>query len=364
MVGELADLLVDARCRRPRGELTSARQAEWQASVRRLVDSQATHSEATTFYHFQILRGRIHGLEGVDPVDLDAFLHGGTSAPTRSLQALRWVSKNAQLQWTLPELRRSKQPIALWVSSKPLVWNHPCSPTWKTGSPACADQVTQGGQRCLANGWLVWGSFAISTCACLPCLRSDPLRHCYCSQGKQAKLRRGFYSCVPSTFSNQFAWATPWLEHFRSLPPVRRKHCGIVFDMRGHSWSRLELVRATQDEFRSVLEDPELLTSYSWRRLGATGFTVPQLAALGDWGDRVSDSQAKKPIHYAGSRYALSRFYKRYAYGVASHLRDHASWEVVPPSAVELACAEAKNEAAVAVERDHTVTCASRVGSN
>ena len=115
--------------------------------------------------------------------------------------------------------------------------------------------------------------------------------------------------------------------------------------MRGHSWSRLESVRATQDELRSVLEDPELLTSYSWRRLGATvgflaGFTVSQLAALGDWGDRVSDGQAKMPIH---------------AYGVASHLCDRASWEAVPPSAVELACAEAKNEAAVAVERDHTV---------
>ena len=50
-------------------------------------------AEATTFknaiktlqelYHFQILRGRAQGLEEVDPVDLDAFLHGGTTAPTR-----------------------------------------------------------------------------------------------------------------------------------------------------------------------------------------------------------------------------------------------------------------------------------------
>ena len=80
--------------------------------------------------------------------------------------------------------------------------------------------------------------------------------------------------------------------------------------MRGHAWSRLESVRATQDEFRFVLEDPALLTSYSWRRLGNTvgllaGFTVPQLAALGDWGELVSDSQAKMPIHYAGSGYGL-----------------------------------------------------------
>ena len=86
------DLLVDARCRRPRGELTSARQTEWQASVRRLVDNHATSAEASAFknvirtlqelYHFQILRGRTQGLEEINPIDLDAFLHGGTSAPT------------------------------------------------------------------------------------------------------------------------------------------------------------------------------------------------------------------------------------------------------------------------------------------
>ena len=123
MIDELSALLVDARCRRPRGELTYARQAEWEMSVKRLVRNHAATAEATTFknairtlqelYHFQILRGRAQGLEEVDPVDLDAFLHGGTTAPTRGLQALRWISKNAQLQWTLPELRRVKQPKAV-----------------------------------------------------------------------------------------------------------------------------------------------------------------------------------------------------------------------------------------------------------
>ena len=49
-----------------------------------------TGAEAITFknaiktlqelYHFQILRGRAQGLEEVDPVDLDAFLHGGAAS--------------------------------------------------------------------------------------------------------------------------------------------------------------------------------------------------------------------------------------------------------------------------------------------
>ena len=147
--------------------------------------------------------------------------------------------------------------------------------------------------------------------------------HCFCAKGKQAKLRRGFYWCVPATFSNSFAWTKPWVDQFQLLSPVRQKHCGLDFDMRGRPGSRLESVRATQDEFRAVLEEPSLLTSYSWRRLGTTvrllaNFSVPQLATLGDWGDRVSDTQAKMPVHYAGSRYALSRFCKHYAYFVAA----------------------------------------------
>ena len=35
--------------------------------------------------------------------------------------------------------------------------------------------------------------------------------HCYCCRGKQPKLQGGFYWRVPSTFANQFCWATAWL---------------------------------------------------------------------------------------------------------------------------------------------------------
>ena len=193
--------------------------------------------------------------------------------------------------------------------------------------------------------------------------------HCFCTKGKQAKLRQGFYWCVPATFSNSFAWTKPWVDQFLLLSPARRKHCGLVFDMRGRPWSRLESVRATQDEFRAVLEEPSLLTSYSWRRLGTTmgllaNFSVPQLAALGDWGDRISDTQAKMPVHYAGSRYALSRFCKHYAYYVASHVRDYTAWEVIPPPAVDEACRLAKDRAALAVEQDCTVVWSSPARSS
>ena len=93
-------------------------------------------------------------------------------------------------------------------------------------------------------------------------------------------------------------------------------------------------------------------------------FSVPQLAALGDWGDRISDAQAKMPLHYAGSRYALSRFCKRYAYFVASRVRDYTTWEVIPPPAVDEACRLAKDEAALAVEQDCSVVWSSPARSS
>ena len=363
----------------PRGELTYARQAEWEISVRRLVQNHAATAEAATFknaiktlqelYHFQILRGRAQGLEEVDPVDLDAFLHGGTTAPTRGLQALRWISKNAQLQWVLPELRRVKQPKAVGEQQAMVVEPPLLSHLEDRISAMCkagdARWTALLGQWLVGVGVLRYKHLNLSTV-----LKITPSTvHCFCTKGKQAKLRQGFYWCVPATFSNCFAWTKPWVDQFLLLSPARRKHCGLVFDMRGRPWSRLESVRATQDEFRAVLEEPSLLTSYSWRRLGTTvgllaNFSVPQLAALGDWGDRISDTQAKMPVHYAGSRYALSRFCKHYAYYVASHVRDYTAWEVIPPPAVDEACRLAKDRAALAVEQDCTVVWSSPARSS
>ena len=239
MIDELSALLVDARCRRPRGELTYARQAEWEISVKRLVQNHAATAEAATFknaiktlqelYHFQILRGRAQGLEEVDPVDLDAFLHGGTTAPTRRLQALRWISKNAQLQWALPELRRVKQPKAVGEQQAMVVEPPLLSHLEDRISAMCkagdARWTALLGQWLVGVGVLRYKHLNLSTV-----LKITPSTvHCFCTKGKQAKLRQGFYWCVPATFSNRFAWTKPWVDQFLLLSPARRKHCGLGF---------------------------------------------------------------------------------------------------------------------------------------
>ena len=377
MIDELSALLVDARCRRPRGELTYARQAEWEISIKRLVQNHAATAEAATFknaiktlqelYHFQILRGRAQGLEE-GPGRPGYFLICGTTAPTRGLQALRWISKNAQLQWALPELRRVKQPKAVGEQQAMVVEPPLLSHLEDRISAMCkagdARWTALLGQWLLGMGVLQYKHLNKHLNLSIILKITPSTVHCFCTKGKQAKLRQGFYWSVPATFSNRFAWAKAWVDQFQLLSPARRKHCGLVFDMRGRPWSRLESVRATQDEFRAVLEEPSLLTSYSWRRLGTTvgllaNFSVPQLAALGDWGDRISDIQAKMPVYYAGSRDALSRFCKHDAY-----VWDYTAWEVIPPLAVDEACYLAKDKAALAVEQDCTVVWSSPARSS
>ena len=341
------------------GELTYARQAEWEISVKRLVQNHAATAEAATFknaiktlqelYHFQILRGSGGGGPGRPGCFLAWWHHCPDSGAA--------------------ELRRVKQPKAVGEQQAMVVEPPLLSHLEDRISAMCkagdARWTALLGQWLVGVGVLRYKHLNLSTV-----LKITPSTvHCFCTKGKQAKLRQGFYWCVPATFSNSFAWTKPWVDQFLLLSPARRKHCGLVFDMRGRPWSRRESVRATQDEFRAVLEAPSLLTSYSWRRLGTTvgllaNFSVPQLAALGDWGDRISDTQAKMPVHYAGSRYALSRFCKHYAYYVASHVRDYTAWEVIPPPAVDEACRLAKDRAALAVEQDCTVVWSSPARSS
>ena len=156
--------------------------------------------------------------------------------------------------------------------------------------------------------------------------------HCFCTKGKQAKLRQGFYWCVPATFSNRFAWAKPWVDQFQLLSPARRKHCG--------------------------LEEPSLLTSYSWRRLGTTvgllaNFSVPQLRHSG----QNACALCRLEVRFEPLLQAL-----RLLCGFAcSGLHCLGGY---PTACCGRACRLAKDEAALAVEQDCAVVWSSPARSS
>ena len=78
-----------------------------------LVRNHAATAKATTFKNAIKTRQELYHSQILRPGRPGCFLTWWRHCPTRGLQALRWISKNAQLQWTLPELRRVKQPKAV-----------------------------------------------------------------------------------------------------------------------------------------------------------------------------------------------------------------------------------------------------------
>ena len=158
--------------------------------------------------------------------------------------------------------------------------------------------------------------------------------------GEAGQASRRLCWCVPSTFVSKFCWATAWLEQYQSLP--RRKSCGLAFDMRGQNWSRVESVKVTQDEFTVAYQ---LLLEAAWNYGCSPGelYSAPACCLGG--------------IHPL-RRFPLCSQQVLQALGVAV-----ARPCFLEPSGVELACTEAKNEAAAAVEKDHTLLWSSTLRS-
>ena len=53
-------------------------------------------------------------------VDLDTFLHQGTNAPTRALNAIRWLRKHAEAHWDISQLRITPELKKKATSTKSL----------------------------------------------------------------------------------------------------------------------------------------------------------------------------------------------------------------------------------------------------
>ena len=124
--------------------------------------------------------------------------------------------------------------------------------------------------------------------------RSEPRRltaaflHCRCPKGKQKHAREGFDFAVPATFANGFFWAKEVLEAYRTLAPARQRLAGLCFSDEGRPWTILEVQETMQQDMAVFLDNPEDITTYSWRRLSPTVAQLlecrpEEMAALGDW---------------------------------------------------------------------------------
>ena len=129
--------------------------------------------------------------------------------------------------------------------------------------------------------------------------------HGHCRKGKQRHARGGFDWCAPAEFASGFNWTSEWVKEWKALSPVAQESFGICFDRRGTPWNIAEVQHLCHSIFAEFLDNPEQLTTYSWRRMLPTvghilNMSSSDLCSLGNWQDRSKEpADAGMALHYS-----------------------------------------------------------------
>ena len=94
-----------------------------------------------------------------------------------------------------------------------------------------------------------------------------------------------------------------------------------------------------QSEMAVLLDNPEEITTYSWRRMAPTLAQLlecrpEEMAALGDWQNKGNQPEVG---HYSSAKYAAPIKIKSLVWGAASKLTDQLSWEAIPKEELDKA---------------------------
>lgn len=336
---------------RPHGFLSKELEAEWGQSCLRLGQRLVTGSEPVTVSNALKTSSELEAFMASrsrpwppSHVDLDSFLHSksGTPAPCRALNSLRWWCKQGQLSWELSQLTAPTARSRKTSKQQAIVVEPPMIP-----------YLEEKIERLHATGEERWSALLGSWITAFGVLRyrhiarSSPRRltkstlHCRCSKGKQRRLREGFAFCIPAVFSTGWPWAQHLLTAYDKLPPALRATAGLCFDRTGCAWPLQEVTLITREVFVGQIEQPDTLTSYSWRRLASTvghmlNWQPTQLASLGDWQNkRDMPEEAAMPLHYSGARYQQSLRSKHLVLASFSILSRFESWDLVSQEALD-----------------------------
>ena len=98
------------------------------------------------------------------------------------------------------------------------------------------------------------------------------------------------------------------------------------------------------------LDNPEDLTTYSWRRLAPTVAQLleckpEEMAALGDWQAKGEVPEVgAMAFHYSSAKYAASIKVKSLIWGATAKLTSNLLWEAIPQSELDAARAHGLTE--------------------
>ena len=334
-------------------------------------------SEAQTLRRVQMTWGElcIHAkVKGVEAVSLDAvaledFVYK-SHAQTRAFVALRWMAKNMQLAWPMEDViaPSAKAKSIFGLSQTQAVCALPLmlKALEHTMASRAADKQP---------GWLGLLAFWIQA---VGCMRLKHLKRCVslrltestfhfrCLKGKQRNQRGGFDWAVPCTcVFTKWKWGEAFLEEWHSVTRADPSRiCGIVFDTaKRETLTNAACIALAHKALQPVVNNTELLTTYSWRRMQptlavASGFTAQEMMALGDWQDKTlagmtvhQSKVAAVPLRYAANKEAESVRAKHLASGILAEVGGYGDWDTIPPSK----CTDAYSSAEIANQVDAAV---------
>jgi len=163
----------------------------------------------------------------------------------------------------------------------------------------------------------------------------------FCKRGKQKHNRAGFYWGVPSETSCGYDWTVKFLKEYdiRRRSDVGKEMMGMIFRTDTFEYFSAKAVNAlTMNTVAGVIENPELLTTYSWRRLLPTAalhlnFSPAERLAIGDWKDaKAIGDEAPITLRYAEGKEGKSRTCKLICAAVFSSLasNDIRTFDEIP----------------------------------
>ena len=177
----------------------------------------------------------------------------------------------------------------------------------------------------------------------------------FCKRGKQKHNRAGFYWGVPSRTSSGYAWTEKFLIEYnrRRQSDVGKEMMGMIFRTDTHDYLSSKTVNAlTMNAVAGVSGNPELLTTYSWRKMLPTialhlNFSPAERLAIGDWKEaKEMSDEAPITLRYSEGKEGKSRVCKFICAAVSAILtkNDTQTFDEIPAQQWEVLAGEARVE--------------------
>ena len=189
-------------------------------------------------------------------VDLDVFLHEGTAAPARATQSLRWLTKQARVDLGLSMLV-------------------PPAGQARRAGPRGQAAVVEPVMLCCMEAFFATSISLGQRCGRSPCRRSTRTA----ARGSSGGAKASTFACLGS--------CRPCCRRVGLVGGLASRLRPGAGEAEGGLWTS-DVYRMAQREFADLVENPAMISLYSFRRVGTTvgqlvGFSALDMAALGDW---------------------------------------------------------------------------------